>query len=115
VGKSTVVLLLTRLYSLEEGVVTANGTPIDQFDLGAWRERVSMVRQDPFIFNETVRYNLTVSNRDATEREIRWACRVAQVTELLDDPPGGWTRRSVMTGSDSPAASAGGSRSPEHS
>ncbi len=88
-GKSTVVSLLTRLYSPDEGVVTANGTQIDQFDLGAWRERVSMVRQDPFIFNETVRYNLTVSNRDATEREIRRACRVAQVTEFLDDLPEG--------------------------
>jgi subfamily B ATP-binding cassette protein MsbA len=88
-GKSTVVSLLTRLYRPDEGQVTANGTPIDQFDLREWRERVSMVRQQPSIFNETVRYNVTVGNRDASEREIREACEIAQVTEFLDDLPEG--------------------------
>ena len=88
-GKSTVVSLLTRLYDPDEGAVRANGTPIDEFDLREWRERVSMVRQDPFVFNETVRYNITVSNREATEREIREVCRVAQVTEFLDELPEG--------------------------
>jgi subfamily B ATP-binding cassette protein MsbA len=88
-GKSTVVSLLTRLYDPDEGTVRANGTPIDQFDLREWRERVSMVRQQPFVFNDTLRYNITVSNRDATEREIREVCRVAQVTEFLDELPEG--------------------------
>ena len=88
-GKSTVVSLLTRLYDPDTGAVSANGTEIDRFDLREWRERVSMVRQDPFVFNDTLRYNLTVSNREATEREIRQACRVAQVTEFLDDLPDG--------------------------
>ena len=88
-GKSTVVSLLTRLYEPESGQVRANGTPIDTFGLDAWRERVSMVRQHPFIFNESVRYNLTIGNREATESEIREACRIAQVTEFLDDLPDG--------------------------
>jgi len=88
-GKSTVVSLLTRLYDPDEGTVTANGTPIERYDLRAWRERVSMVRQHPFIFNDTLWHNLTLSNRDATEREVREACRVAQVTEFLDDLPDG--------------------------
>jgi subfamily B ATP-binding cassette protein MsbA len=83
------VSLLTRLYNPDEGAVTANGTRIDRYDLREWRERVSMVRQQPFIFNDTLRHNLTVSNRDATEREIREACRIAQVTEFLDDLPEG--------------------------
>jgi subfamily B ATP-binding cassette protein MsbA len=48
-----------------------------------------MVRQQPFIFNETVRYNVTVGNRDAPESEIREACQIAQVTEFLDDLPDG--------------------------
>jgi len=88
-GKSTVVSLLTRLYRPDSGAVTANGTPIGEFDLRKWRERVSMVRQQPFIFNETVRYNVTVGNRDAPESEIREACQIAQVTEFLDDLPDG--------------------------
>lgn len=88
-GKSTVVSLLTRLYEPDRGDVTANGTPLTAFDLPQWRKRVSMVRQQPFIFNETVRYNLTIGNREASDSEIREACRTAQVTEFLDDLPEG--------------------------
>jgi subfamily B ATP-binding cassette protein MsbA len=88
-GKSTVVSLLTRLYRPDSGAVVANGTPIGEFDLREWRERVSMVRQQPAIFNDTVRYNVTVGNRDATGSEVREACEIAQVTEFLDDLPEG--------------------------
>jgi len=88
-GKSTVVSLVSRLYRPEKGKIVANGTPIDRFDLREWRERVAMVRQHPFIFNDTVRYNVTIGNRNATETEIREACEIAQVTEFLDGLPDG--------------------------
>jgi subfamily B ATP-binding cassette protein MsbA len=89
-GKSTVVSLLSRLYEPDEGAITANGTPIDEFALRKWRETVAVVRQHPFIFNETLRYNVTVGNRNATRSEVENACEVAQVTEFLDDLPNGY-------------------------
>lgn len=46
-----------------------------------------MVRQDPFLFNDTLRANLTVGNRDATHAEIEQMAEVACVTEFLDDLP----------------------------
>ena len=49
-----------------------------------------MVRQDPHIFNETLRFNLTVGNRDATQAELDRVCEMARVTEFLDELPDGY-------------------------
>ncbi len=89
-GKSTIVSLLARMYRPNRGEIRANGTPIDQFDLSKWRSRISIVRQDPHIFNDTVRKNVTIGNRSATQEEIEQACRIAQVTEFLDRLPRGY-------------------------
>lgn len=88
-GKSTIVSLLNRFYDPDSGRITAGGTDIEAFDLTEWREKLSVVRQNPFLFNDTLRYNVTLANRDATEEEIREACEIARVTEFLDDLPNG--------------------------
>lgn len=88
-GKSTIVSLLTRMYEPDAGVITANGQPICSFDIREWRECISVVRQQPFIFNDTLRYNLTVASRDATEEEIIDACEIAKITEFLEELPRG--------------------------
>ncbi|MFC5278294.1 ABC transporter ATP-binding protein [Halorubrum rubrum] len=89
-GKSTVASLLARMYEPDTGDVTADGVPIDEFDIDEWRGRVAIVRQDPFIFNETLEYNLTIGNRSASRTEIERVCEIAQVTEFLDDLPRGY-------------------------
>ncbi|GAB7020355.1 ABC transporter ATP-binding protein [Halostagnicola bangensis] len=89
-GKSTVASLLGRLYEPDSGQITANGISIDEFDIREWRSRVTVVRQDPHVFNDTLRRNVTVGNRDASWEAIRSACEIAQVTEFLDDLPDGY-------------------------
>jgi subfamily B ATP-binding cassette protein MsbA len=89
-GKSTVVSLIPRLYEPDEGRILADGRPIDEFDLDEWREHVSVVRQNPFIFNDTLRYNVGLANRDAPEEEIERVCEIARVTEFLDELPDGY-------------------------
>jgi len=84
-GKSTIVSLLARLYEPDSGQITANGQPISEFDVTGWRDRIAVVRQHPYIFNDTLRYNLTVDNREASEAEIKQACEIAQITEFLDE------------------------------
>lgn len=84
-GKSTVVSLLTRFYDPDSGTIRVNGTPIDEFELGKWRSELAVVRQQPFIFNDTLRYNLTLGRPDATDAEIRHACDVAKIDEFLAD------------------------------
>lgn len=88
-GKSTIVSLLTRFYSPDSGQITANGTPIETFDVDEWRNHIGVVRQDPFIFNDTLEYNLTVGKREADRREIEEVCGIAKIDEFLDELPEG--------------------------
>jgi subfamily B ATP-binding cassette protein MsbA len=89
-GKSTVVSLLTRLYRPDGGEVRANGTPISEYDLDEWRSRIAVVRQKPFIFDDTLERNVTLGNRDATRDEVERVCEIAKVDEFLDDLPNGY-------------------------
>jgi subfamily B ATP-binding cassette protein MsbA len=89
-GKSTVMSLLSRIYEPQKGTIRANSSDITDFDPAAWRSKVAVVRQTPFIFNETLRENVTIGKRDATDAEIERACELAQVTEFIDELPNGY-------------------------
>ncbi|TYL38893.1 ABC transporter ATP-binding protein [Natronococcus pandeyae] len=86
-GKSTVASLITRLYEPDDGAILANGTSIESYDVSAWRSKIAMVHQEPYIFDETLRFNLVVGSPDATDREIERACEIAGVTEFVDQLP----------------------------
>jgi subfamily B ATP-binding cassette protein MsbA len=89
-GKSTIVSLLARLYQVDNGNIRANGIPIDEMDIAEWRDRLSVVRQDPFIFNDTLRYNLTLGNRDVSDEELNRVCAIAKVDEFINELPDGY-------------------------
>jgi len=89
-GKSTIVSLITRMYDLDSGTIRADGISIDEYDLEEWRDRIAIIRQDPYIFNETLERNVSVGNRDATRREVERVCEIAKVNEFLDELPNGY-------------------------
>ena len=89
-GKSTIVSLLARMYDPDAGEIRADGVPIEEYDIREWRERVAVVRQDPYIFNTTLERNVTVGNRQATRHEVERACKIAKVDEFLDELPQGY-------------------------
>ncbi|WP_137286134.1 ABC transporter ATP-binding protein [Halorussus salinisoli] len=89
-GKSTIVSLLSRMYLPDDGVITADGRPITDIDLEEWRSKLAIVRQNPFIFDDTLWYNLTVGNRSASRDEVERACETAQVSEFLDSMSDGF-------------------------
>jgi len=86
-GKSTIVSLLTRMYGPDEGEIRAGGRSIREFPVNEWRDRISVVRQNPYVFNDTLRYNVTIGARDVSEEELERVCEIAQVTEFLDELP----------------------------
>ncbi len=92
-GKSTIVSLLTRLYDHDRGSIQADGIPISEVALNEWRDRIAVVRQSPFIFNDTLRYNLTIGNREATQKEIDQVVEIARVDEFMNELPGGYDTR----------------------
>jgi len=89
-GKSTIVSLLARLYEPDDGELRANGRSVHEMDVDEWRSRIAVVRQDPFIFNDTLRYNLTIGNRDVTEADLDRVCQIARVDEFFDELPNGY-------------------------
>ncbi|TYT60303.1 ABC transporter ATP-binding protein [Natrialba swarupiae] len=89
-GKSTIASLLARMYEPDSGEIRSGGHQIDMFDIQEWRSRVTVVRQDPHVFNDSLRRNVTVGNRDATQSAVERACEIAQVTEFLDELPDGY-------------------------
>jgi subfamily B ATP-binding cassette protein MsbA len=88
-GKSTIVSLLLRMYPHDRGQIRANGIPIDEMDIEEWRDRISVVQQEPYMFDDTLEYNLTIGNRDATPEEVERVCEIARIDEFLDDLPKG--------------------------
>ncbi|THE65149.1 ABC transporter ATP-binding protein [Salinadaptatus halalkaliphilus] len=88
-GKSTIVSLLARLYDPDDGRIYANGVALDSIDLESWHERVTVVPQQPFLFNETLRYNVTIGDPDASDDAVERACNRSQVTAFLEELPEG--------------------------
>jgi subfamily B ATP-binding cassette protein MsbA len=59
-------------------------------DIEEWRSRIAVVRQSPHIFNDTLRYNLTIGNRDVSQNELDRVTRIARVDEFFDELPEGY-------------------------
>jgi subfamily B ATP-binding cassette protein MsbA len=89
-GKSTLVSILTRMYEPDSGEIRANERPIHKMPIDEWRSRIAVVRQNPFIFNDTLRYNLTIGNRDVSDTDIDRVSRIAKVDEFFKELPNGY-------------------------
>jgi subfamily B ATP-binding cassette protein MsbA len=88
-GKSSIISLLARMYEPDSGAITANGIPIEQLDLREWRDRLAFVRQDPYIFNDSLRYNITLG-KDVSRGELQRVSEIALVSEFVDETPDGY-------------------------
>jgi ABC-type multidrug transport system fused ATPase/permease subunit len=75
-GKSTVLSLLNRFYEADSGSITIDGTDIATLAKSSLRGHLGYVTQEPFLFNGTVRENLALAKRDATDAEM-WEALVA--------------------------------------
>ena len=83
-GKSSLVQLLPRLYDVSAGAVLVGGHDVRSYDMHALRDNVGIVLQKNVLFSGTVRDNLRWGAPNATDEELRKACRVACVDEFLD-------------------------------
>lgn len=87
-GKSTIALLLARLYDPQKGSVSIGGVDVRDMDLGALRRGVGVVLQEPFLFSRTLKENIAITRSDASmddvERAARDACLDASVGEFVN-------------------------------
>lgn len=92
-GKSTIVQLLTRLYTLldeVQGSIRIGGMDIREIPLEQLRKNVGMVLQEPFLYSRTIRENITACAPDASMEEIRRAAKIACIDEAIMNFPDGY-------------------------
>ncbi len=77
-GKSTLVKILPALITEYSGKVLIDGTELREFSVFSLREKIGMVSQDVFIFNDTLRNNLLIAKLDATDEELMEALKKAK-------------------------------------
>ncbi len=89
-GKSTLVQLIPRLYDVMSGSVKIDGHDVREYDLEELRDSVSMVLQKNMLFSGSIRDNMRWGNPDATDEQIREACRIACADEFVMTFPDGY-------------------------
>lgn len=82
-GKSTIFSLITKLYDVTEGEITLDGTNINELDRDSLRNNMSIITQNPYIFNFSIKDNLLLANPKASMREIRKACKMACIDDYI--------------------------------
>lgn len=82
-SKSTLVQLIPRLYDATAGTVKVGGEDVRNYDIKSLRDSVAMVLQKNELFSGTISENLRWGDENATDEEIREACRLAQADEFI--------------------------------
>jgi len=89
-GKSTIFNLISKLYEANEGTVMIDGEDIRSLDAESIRGSLSVVSQNPYLFQLTIRENLRLVKPDMTEEEMRSACRMACIDRDIEALPEGY-------------------------
>lgn len=92
-GKSTLVNLMPAFYEATSGRITIDGHDISRISLESLRSRISVVSQEPFLFNGTVRENILYGKLEATEEELVQAAQMANCYEFIQRLPQGFDSR----------------------
>jgi ABC-type multidrug transport system fused ATPase/permease subunit len=88
-GKTTLVMLIPRLYDVDAGAVLVDGVDVRSVDPASLRREVAVVSDDAFLFTASLGENIAYARADASEEEILAAAERAGLGELLDDLPDG--------------------------
>ena len=98
-GKTTIVNLLMRFYDIDEGEILLDGVETRQYSRSSLRGLFTMVLQDTWLFEGTVRENIAYGNTAASDAEIENAARAANVHDFIMSLPQGYETRLTDGGS----------------
>ncbi|KAG9687298.1 putative ABC transporter, partial [Aureobasidium melanogenum] len=89
-GKSTILKLLFRYYDVSSGSIRIDGQDIRSVTLNSLRTAFGMVPQDPCLFNTSIMENVRYARLEATDEEVKEACRAAAVHDRIISFPDGY-------------------------
>ena len=88
-GKTTIAQLMLRFWDPDGGSITLGGMDMREMTLDALRERIALVAQDTYLFNDTLEANIRIARPDASPEDVAAAVRHAALGDLVDSLPDG--------------------------
>ena len=89
-GKSTMLKLIARFWDVDKGNIKIGEVPLTEIHPDNWLEKISMVLQDVYLFNETIRENIIFGNEKASEEDMIRAAKLAGCHEFIEKLPEGY-------------------------
>lgn len=89
-GKSTIFSLLCKMYDVNDGSITIDGVNINDLDKESIRGNITIINQNPYIFNLSIRDNLKLVKDNLTDEEMIEACKLACLDEFINGLPDGY-------------------------
>lgn len=89
-GKSTIINLLLRLYSVGEGTIKVDGMPVDHYNLTAYRSNLGVVPQEVVLFGGSISENIKYGRPGASDDEVKDAAQKANALEFIESFPEGF-------------------------
>ncbi len=88
-GKTTIANIISGFYSKDSGNIFYNDISVDELNKQSLRENVFLVLQMPILFNNTLKFNITMGNENISDEEIFKALKIAQLYDTVIDMPNG--------------------------
>ena len=89
-GKSTLFNLITRIFDTSNGEILLDGINIKDLSEEDLRRHISIIRQEPFVFNRTIKENFELINKNISLKEIRKYCKMAYLDDYIMSLPKGY-------------------------
>jgi ATP-binding cassette subfamily B protein len=89
VGKTTITGLILKFLEPQSGTIYINGENINNLKYSDIRNQIGIVQQDILLFDETIKYNLLLGNKDCTDDEILCVCEKVGLLQLVESLPQG--------------------------
>ena len=86
-GKTTIFNLLNKLYNVNSGSISIDGKDINDLNEKTIRGNITIISQNPYIFNMSIKDNLKLVKKDVTDEEINNACKLACLDDYIENLP----------------------------
>ncbi len=83
-GKTTLAQIISGFYSKKNGDILYNNTNIEKLDKTSLRENIFLVLQMPILFNNTLKFNITMGNKSISDEQIHKALKIAQLDDVIE-------------------------------
>ena len=86
-GKSTIFNLIDKMYDIDSGEILIDGVNINELDKDSIRDNITVINQNPYIFNLSIKDNLKLVKDNLTEEEMIDACKIACLDDFINTLP----------------------------